>query len=340
MMHLELLKLMIRKRLQNKKILLQVKLLPKLIMIKKPLMQNKNVPSHHPLNANHTWFKLKTDYNNLKELEVSHLTKIFLEDASKNGISLKQMEAIKLQNQILPSLLQKKLKLKDLLNNLNGTTITGTWVETNTMIEFKPSSHPIKKIQLKLNKKLNLSLSTQLILQLRCLSNKQTLPKETLSNLLKLKLNSMLSSQKLMLLRLKLIKIESFQKKFKLMPLSKLKQKKLLMKRKSQMLKSLKTKKDLISKRLSMPEKKLIKKELIDLIERDSNMLRRLEMNKKINMMLSTLNSNLLPNKWHMPKKEDSIGANKVSRPLMMSFGLQTCHCTFNLKLIQQLELP
>ena len=59
------------------------------------------------------------------------------------------------------------------------------------------------------------------------------------------------------------------------MPLSKLKQKKLLMKRKSQMLKSSKTKKDLISKRLSMLEKKLIKKELIDLIEKDSNMLRR-----------------------------------------------------------------
>jgi len=79
---------MIRKRPQNKKILLQVKLLPKLILIKKPPMLNKNELSHQPLNANHTWFKLKTDYNNLKELEESHLTKIFLEDALKNGISL------------------------------------------------------------------------------------------------------------------------------------------------------------------------------------------------------------------------------------------------------------
>jgi hypothetical protein len=87
---------MIRKRQQSRKILLQVKLLPKLILIKKPPMQNKNVLSHHPLSANHTWFKLKTDYNNLKELEVSHLTKIFLEDALKNGISLRKTEAIKL----------------------------------------------------------------------------------------------------------------------------------------------------------------------------------------------------------------------------------------------------
>ena len=168
MMHLELLKLMIRKRQQSRKILLQVKLLPKLILIKKPPMQNKNVLSHHPLNANHTWFKLKTDYNNLKELEVSLLTKIFLEDALKNGISLRKTEAIKLQNQILPSLLQKRLKLKDLLNNLNGIMITGTWAETNIMIEFKKSSHPTKKNQLKHNKKLNLSSSIQLILQLKC----------------------------------------------------------------------------------------------------------------------------------------------------------------------------
>jgi len=81
--------------------------------------------------------------------------KNYLEDAKKNGTGLKLMVLIQFQNQILQNLPRIRLKLKDLPRNSNGIKITGTWVETNTMMRFKQLSKVKNKLKLQLNKKLN-----------------------------------------------------------------------------------------------------------------------------------------------------------------------------------------
>jgi hypothetical protein len=91
----------------------------------------------------------------LTELEVNLHIKNYSEDANRNGIGLKQMVLIQNQNQILKNLPRIRLKLKDLPRNSNGIKITGTWVETNTMIRFKLLSKVKQQLKLQLNKKLN-----------------------------------------------------------------------------------------------------------------------------------------------------------------------------------------
>jgi len=94
-------------------------------------------------------------------------------------------------------LLKIKQKLKDLLSNLNGTTITGIWVKINMKMRFKRSLGIKKQLRLQLNKKSNHSLSSQLILQLKWMLKKQILKREISNNSLKLRPNSTLNSMKL-----------------------------------------------------------------------------------------------------------------------------------------------
>lgn len=109
--------------------------------------------------------------------------------------------------------------------------------------------------------------------------------------------------------------------------------------RKSRMLKLSKANKDLTFKKFLMPESNSMTKEFKNSIKRDLNTQRKSEMNHRKTTIKSTLNSNQSLNKWHMPKKEDSIGVKKASRLLMMNFGLKICHFTFNLRLTQRLKL-
>jgi hypothetical protein len=139
------------------------------------------------------------DCKDLMELEVNLLIRIYSEDANKNGHMLKLILVfIPLRNQIMKKLPKKRLKLKELPRNLNGIKITGTWAETNMMTRLKQLLHQRKKVKLQLNKKLNHSSSSQLILQQKWKSRKQILKRETLNNLHKLKLNSTLNSLKLL----------------------------------------------------------------------------------------------------------------------------------------------
>jgi len=162
----------------------------------------------------------------------------------RNGITSRKIQIGNHKSQILIKSLKRKLNLKNLPSSLNGTLTTGTCLETNTMMKSKQSSKARQLVKLLLNKRLNPSLSSQLILQILWKRRKLISKRETSSNLLKLKLNSMLNSHKPLNSRLKLRQIRKSPTRSKLKLTLMLTKRRQLTLRKSLMPRLLKTKLD------------------------------------------------------------------------------------------------